>query len=92
MSTSANPATVAPTRTLTGRVVGTRMNRTVTVRIERSMKHPLYGKLIRRSTQLLVHDEDSQCQVGDVVRIQSSRPLSKRKAWRLHSVVTRDGE
>ena len=92
MSTSVNPATAVPTRTLTGRVIGTRMNKTVTVRIERSMKHPLYGKFIRRSTQLLVHDEDSQCRAGDVVRIQSSRPLSKRKAWRLHSIVTREGE
>lgn len=78
-------------RTLTGRVVGDDMDKTITVQIDRSMRHPLYGKYIRRSTRLLVHDEDNSCKVGDVVRIRSSRPLSKRKAWRLHDVVTRAG-
>lgn len=82
---------VTPVRTLTGRVVGDGMDKTITVQIDRSTRHPLYGKYIRRSTRLLVHDEENSCKVGDVVRICSSRPLSKRKAWRLHDIVTRAG-
>ena len=79
-------------RTLTGRVISDRMDKTITVQVERSTRHPLYGKYIRRSTRLLVHDEENSCKVGDVVRIRSTRPLSKRKTWQLHDVVTRAGE
>ncbi len=77
------------TRTLTGRVVGDKMHKTMTVLIERKVKHPKYGKYIRRSTKLHVHDEDNLCRIGDIVEISQCRPLSKTKSWRLQSVVTR---
>ncbi len=77
------------TRTLTGRVVCDKMHKTMTVLVERKVKHPKYGKYIKRSTRLHVHDEDNLCRVGDVVEISQCRPLSKTKSWRLQSVVTR---
>lgn len=76
-------------RTLTGRVVSNKMDKTITVYVERLVKHPLYGKYIRRSTKLLAHDEENQCQEGDLVAIASCRPLSKRKAWRLVRILER---
>lgn len=79
-------------KTLTGRVVSTKMDKTVSVLIQRTVKHPLYEKYIRRSTKLLAHDEDNECNEGDVVIIESSRPLSKRKSWRLQKIVTRAQE
>ncbi|MFA5626972.1 MAG: 30S ribosomal protein S17 [Thiohalomonadaceae bacterium] len=75
------------TRTLTGRVTSNKMDKTVTVMIERHVKHPIYGKYIKRSTKLQVHDEQNECQEGDVVTIESCRPISKSKAWRLVTVV-----
>ncbi|GAB4351296.1 MAG: 30S ribosomal protein S17 [Methylohalobius sp. ZOD2] len=74
-------------RTLVGRVVSDRMDKTITVHVERMVKHPLYGKYIKRSTKLLAHDEDNQCRAGDRVAITSCRPLSKRKAWTLVKVL-----
>lgn len=76
-------------RTLEGRVVSDKMQKTITVLIERQVKHPMYGKYIRRSTKLHVHDEDGQAKTGDIVRIQECRPLSKTKAWRLAEIVRR---
>ncbi len=76
-------------RTLTGRVVSNKMDKTITVRVDRLVKHPLYGKYIRRSTKLLAHDEDNQCREGDLVAITSCRPLSKRKAWTLVKILER---
>jgi len=76
-------------RTLTGRVVSNKMDKTVTVLVERKIKHPKYGKYIKRSTKLYAHDEENSCQNGDFVEIEPSRPLSKTKAWRLHKIVTR---
>ena len=76
-------------RTLTGRVVSDKMNKTITVLVERKVKHPLYKKYVRRFTKLHVHDENNECRMGDVVDIQECRPLSRTKAWRLHRVVTR---
>ena len=76
-------------RTLVGRVVSDRMDKTVTVLIERRVKHPLYGKYIRRSTKLHVHDEDNACRAGDTVVIEPCRPLSKTKSWRLVEIVER---
>jgi len=70
-------------RTETGVVTSTGMNKTVTVKIERKVPHPLYKKYIRRTTKLHAHDEDNQCQVGDVVTIKQCRPLSKTKSWTL---------
>jgi small subunit ribosomal protein S17 len=74
-------------RTLTGRVVSNKMDKTVTVLIERKVKHPLYGKYIKRSTKLHVHDADNACQEGDLVTITECRPLSKTKFWQLHKIV-----
>ena len=76
-------------RTVTGTVVSDKMDKTVTVMIERKVKHPVYGKYIRRSTKLHVHDEENTCQEGDKVTIEQCRPLSKSKSWRLVDVVER---
>jgi small subunit ribosomal protein S17 len=76
-------------RTVTGTVVSNKMDKTVTVMIERKVKHPVYGKYIRRSTKLHVHDEENTCQEGDKVTIEQCRPLSKSKSWRLVDVVER---
>jgi len=78
-------------RTLTGTVVSNKMDKTIAVVVERLVKHPQYGKYVRRSTKLLAHDEANACQEGDVVAIAETRPLSKRKAWRLVEIVKRAG-
>ena len=76
-------------RTVTGKVVSNRMDKTATVLIERKVKHPVYGKYIRRSTKLHVHDAENVCQEGDTVMIEECRPLSKSQSWRLVEVVGR---
>ena len=76
-------------RTLTGRVVSNKMNKTIAVEIERLVKHPRYGKYIRRTTKLLAHDEANESREGDTVTIAECRPLSRSKSWRLVSVVER---
>lgn len=76
-------------RTVEGRVVSNKMHKTVTVLVERQVKHSLYGKYIRRSTKLHAHDEENTCQEGDVVRLVETRPLSKTKTWRVVDIVTR---
>ena len=79
----------AKLRTVTGTVVSNKMDKTIAVLVERLVKHPQYGKYIRRSSKLLAHDEENTCQQGDVVDITECRPFSKRKAWRLVRVVKR---
>ena len=74
-------------RTLTGRVVSNKMQKTIAVEIERLVRHPTYGKYIRRTTKLLAHDESGSSQEGDLVVITPCRPLSRRKSWRLLEVV-----
>jgi len=74
-------------RTLQGRVISNRMDKTVSVQIERLVKHPLYGKYIRRSTKVHAHDGENECGVGDLVIVEQCRPLSKTKSWRLVKVV-----
>jgi len=76
-------------RTIEGRVVSNKMQKTVTVLLERQVQHPLYGKIIRRSTKVHAHDEKGECKEGDTVRIAECRPLSKTKNWRVIEVVTR---
>ena len=76
-------------RTIEGRVVSNKMQKTVTVLIERQVQHPLYGKIVRRSTKVHAHDENGQCKEGDLVRIAECRPLSKTKNWRVIEVLTR---
>ncbi len=75
-------------RTVSGRVVSNKMNKTITVLVERKVAHPLYGKYIKRSTKLHAHDEDNVCQEGDIVTIEECRPLSRSKTWRLVKVVS----
>lgn len=74
-------------RTVTGRVVSNKMDKTAAVLVERLVKHPVYGKYVKRSTKFLVHDENNQCQEGDVVSITSCRPLSKNKTFKLVEVL-----
>ncbi len=74
-------------RTLTGTVVSDKMDKSIKVLIERKVKHPLYGKFIKKSTKVLAHDEENSCSIGDVVVIAESRPLSKNKSWTLQAVV-----
>ena len=76
-------------RTLTGRVVSDKMDKTVTVLIERRVKHPIYGKYVKRSTKLHAHDESNPCRIGDLVTIRETRPLAKTKAWTLVDIVER---
>ena len=79
-------------RTLSGLVVSDRMEKTITVKVERRVKHPVYGKFIRRSTKLHAHDETNECHIGDSVTVVECRPLSKSKTWKLQSVDERSKE
>ncbi len=74
-------------RTVTGKVVSNKMDKTITVLVERKEKHPVYGKFIRRSTKLYAHDETNQCNEGDMVIVKQCRPISKSKCWKLIEVV-----
>lgn len=76
-------------RTIEGRVVSNKMQKTVTVLLERQVQHPLYGKIVRRSTKVHAHDEKGECKEGDTVRIAECAPLSKTKNWRVVEIVTR---
>jgi small subunit ribosomal protein S17 len=76
-------------RTLTGRVVSNKMDKTIAVVIERLVRHATYGKYMRRSTKLLAHDEKNEAREGDVVTITPCRPMSRRKSWRLASIIER---
>ena len=85
-------ATAAPVpgqRLLTGKVVSNKMDKTIAVSVERLVKHPMYGKYIRRTTKLLAHDANNECKEGDTVTIKPCRPLSRRKSWMLVRVVER---
>ena len=75
-------------RTLTGKVVSDKMDKTITVLIERRVKHPLYGKIVKRSTKLHAHDENNECRMGDVVTIKETRPLSKNKSLNLFPLTS----
>jgi len=78
-----------PRRVLTGEVTSDRMDKTVTVLVHRRVMHPLYKKFIRRSKNYAAHDEQNECKVGDVVRIEECRPISRRKTW---MVIERNGQ
>ncbi len=88
---NAGSSGAAPTgqRLLTGKVVSNKMDKTIAVSIERLVKHPTYGKYIRRTTKLLAHDANNECQDGDTVSIKPCRPMSRRKSWMLVRVVER---
>ncbi len=81
--------TAAVKRTKLGRVVSNKADKTVTVMLERQVKHPLYGKYIKRSTKVHAHDEDNSCGTGDLVKIAECRPLSKTKSWRVVEIMER---
>lgn len=72
-----------------GIVASNKMQKTITVLIERKVKHPIYGKFIKKSKKYAAHDEKNECNIGDVVRIMETRPLSKRKCWRLVEIIER---
>ncbi len=74
-------------RTLMGKVVSDKMDKSITVLIERQVKHPIYGKFIRRSTKVHAHDEKNECNIGDTVKVVECRPISKSKSWQLVEVV-----
>ena len=76
-------------RTVVGRVVSDKMDKTVSVAIERRIKHPVYGKYIRRTTKVLAHDANNECRPGDRVTISECRPISKNKSWAVVDVVER---
>jgi len=78
-------------RSITGRVISSKMDKTVTVQIERKVSHPLYQKYVRRSTRISAHDEKNECNEGDLVMIEQCRPLSKNKSWRLIKVLDHAG-
>jgi small subunit ribosomal protein S17 len=79
-------------RVVTGRVTSNKMDKTLTVLIERRVRHPIYGKYVRRSTKLHVHDENNEGRIGDTVQVTACRPMSRSKAWRLLKVVERAPE
>ncbi len=77
-------------RTIVGKVISDKMNKTIIVQVERKVKHPLYGKYQRRFSKMYAHDEDNTCRIGDLVVIQQSRPLSKTKRWKVLEILRRD--
>ena len=76
-------------RTIVGRVVSDKMDKTVSVAIERTIKHPVYGKYIRRTSKVMAHDETNECKPGDRVAISECKPISKNKAWSVVNVIER---
>ena len=77
------------TRTLQGKVISAKMDKSIVVGVERKVKHPLYGKFMKRTTKLHAHDETNQCNEGDIVLVSECRPLSKTKSWTLAQIVTK---
>ena len=76
-------------KTRTGKVVSNKMDKTIVVAIEDHVKHPLYGKIVKRTYKLKAHDEENTCAIGDTVRVMETRPLSKDKRWRLVEIMER---
>jgi small subunit ribosomal protein S17 len=74
-------------KTRVGKVVSNKMDKTIVVAVETSVKHPLYGKIVKRTFKLKAHDEENQCNIGDKVKVMETRPLSKEKRWRLVEIV-----
>ena len=89
MAEQVQPVERAQRRERVGRVVSNKMDKSITVAVDRQVKHPIYGKFITKTTKLMAHDESNDANEGDIVRIMSTRPLSKRKSWRLVEIVER---
>ena len=79
-------------KTVTGEVISNKMDKTISVLVSRKVKHPLYEKYIKRSTKFMAHDENNECNEGDVVVIESSKPISKNKFWKLQKVISKTQE
>ena len=77
-------------RTVIGTVVSDKMNKTIVVQVERKVKHPLYGKYVRKFSKMYAHDEENICHVGDLVMIEQSRPISKTKRWKLVEILKKE--
>lgn len=88
MSADQQQESQGTSRRTVGRVVSNKMDKSVTVSVERLVKHPVYGKFIRRTTTILAHDEANECKEGDVVAISECRPISKKKSWRVVEIVS----
>jgi small subunit ribosomal protein S17 len=73
----------------TGLVVSNKMDKSIVVRVDRKVKHPIYGKFVKKSTKFMAHDEKNDCNIGDTVKIMETRPLSKNKCWRLVEIIER---
>lgn len=89
MSDKSNEPEKKVQRTVTGRVVSDKMNKSVSVAIERLIKHPVYGKYMRRTSKVMAHDENNECKTGDRVAISECRPISRNKSWQVVSVLER---
>jgi small subunit ribosomal protein S17 len=85
-------ASAKATRSVTGRVTSSKMKKSITVRVDRRLRHPVYGKYVTRSTKLHAHDENNECREGDLVLVEECRPLSRTKFWRLVKVLERASE
>ena len=85
---SADTEQQSTARRTIGRVVSNKMNKSVTVSVERLIKHPVYGKFVRRTSKIVAHDETNECKEGDVVAISECRPISKNKSWRVVEIVS----
>ena len=92
ITAGAAAADAKSTRVITGVVVSDKMHKSITVLVERRVQHPIYGKIIRRSTKLHAHDENNDCAIGDLVTIRECRPISKTKTWVLTGIVERAAE
>ena len=79
-------------KTRTGKVVSNKMQKTIVVAVEDHVKHPLYGKIVKRTYKLKAHDENNDCNIGDTVKVMETRPLSKDKRWRLVEIIEREKE
>ncbi|RXK48213.1 30S ribosomal protein S17 [Aquirufa rosea] len=72
-----------------GKVVSDKMDKSITISVDRKVKHPLYGKFVQKTTKLMAHDENNECGIGDTVKVMETRPLSKNKRWRLVEVIAK---
>jgi small subunit ribosomal protein S17 len=73
----------------TGLVVSDKMDKSITIEVERKVKHPIYGKFVKKTSKFIAHDEKNECNIGDTVRVMETRPLSKNKCWRLVEIIER---
>ena len=79
-------------RTIIGKVISNKMDKTIVVQVERKVKHPFYGKIVKRFSKMYAHDEANACQIGDLVQIQQTRPLSKTKRWKLIEILKKEDQ